>query len=101
MRNSLLVIGLAILWALGGLGIGLAMQTFFSGQWTLPCASLNLIAGMVLLLLITRNEHARRILYEGPRDSEPGLPLVGILWVTPLVLLLVGLIWWMVAQLLK
>lgn len=101
MKNSLLVIGLAILWALGGLGFGLAMQAFFSGQWAVPCASLNLIAGMVLLLLVTRSEQARRIFYEGPRENEPGLPIIGLLWVVPLALLLVGLIWWLVAQLLQ
>jgi hypothetical protein len=32
MKNSLLVIGLAALWALGGLGVGLALQAFFDGQ---------------------------------------------------------------------
>ena len=96
-----MVIGLAALWALGGLGFGLAMQAFFNGQWLLPCASLNLITGMVLLLLITRNEQARRIFYEGPRENEPGLPVIGLLWVIPVTLLLVGLIWWLVAQLLK
>jgi hypothetical protein len=101
MKNSLLVIGLAALWVLGGLGIGLALQAFFDGQWLVPCASLNLIAGMLLLLLITRNEPARRIFYEGPRENEPGLPVIGILWAAPLVLLLVGLIWWLMAQLLK
>lgn len=101
MKNSLLVIGLAALWALGGLGFGLAMEAFFNGQWVLPCASLNLIVGMLLLLLITHDEQARRIFYEGPQENEPGLPVIGLLWTVPLALLLVGLIWWLVAQLLK
>lgn len=101
MKNALLVLALAILWAISGFVIGAAIQVLVGGQWTLPCASLNLIAGMVMLLLITHDERARRIFYEGPQGDEAGLPAIGFLWVIPLVLLLVGLVWWLIAQMLK
>ncbi len=101
MKNSLLVLGLGFLWSLGGFGLGMAIEALFGGQWIVPCASLNLIAGMILLLFVTRNEQARRIFYEGPREGEPGLPVIGLLWLMPFVLLLVGLVWWLIAQLLK
>ncbi len=76
---------------LGGLGVGIALEALVGGQWAVPCASLNLIAGMFLLLLVTRDERAKRIFYEGPRENEPGLPIIGLLWIMPLVLLVVGL----------
>jgi hypothetical protein len=88
MKDTLLILGLAALWGLGGFAIGVALQTMFGGQWILPCASLNLIACMILLLLVTRNEQARRIFYEGPREDELGLPVIGVLWAMPLVFLL-------------
>ena len=101
MRSALLVLVLAVLWTLSGFVVGVTIQGFAGGQWTFLCASLNLIAGLVMLLLITRDEHARRIFYGGPRGDEPGLPAIGFLWVIPLVLLLVALVWWLIAQILK
>ena len=100
-KHLLFVLGLAILWGLGGFIMGVSIDELFGVPWTVPCTALNVIAGMVMLLLVTRNEHARRLFYEGRKDEQPGMVLIGLLWTFPFSLIVVGLIWWLLAQLLK
>lgn len=101
MKDLVVILVLASLWAVGGFAVGIALGALFGVQWAISCTALNLIAGMIMLLLVTRNEHARRLFYEGPRENESGMPLIGILWAIPFILLFIGVMWWLLAQLLK
>lgn len=100
MKNLFLIAALAFLWAVGGFTVGIALQALFGVAWVMPCTALNLMAGMLMLLLITRNEYARRMFYEGPRQNEAGLLFIGLLWGLPLILIFLGIVWWLMAQLL-
>lgn len=101
MKETRLVIVLVVLWIVSGAMVGFSLQKLFDVQWVVQCASLNLILGMVLLLLVTRNEWARRMFYEGPGEGEDSSPLIGILWALPIVLLIVGGVWWLLAHFLR
>jgi len=101
MKNIFLIFSLAILWALGGLAAGAGFSAFLDLQWTIPCGAINVIAGMVMLLLVTRNEQARRLFYEGPKEDESGILVLALLWALPFTLMFAGLIWWLMAQFLK
>jgi hypothetical protein len=98
MRQFVLIFGLAVFWGIGGLIVGVGLDALFGGQLVLTCASLNVIVGLLLLLITTRNEHARRLFYEGPRGAEPGLVPLALLWAFPIVLVFLGLLWWLLAQ---
>jgi|GEM_PF-1653048 len=101
MKNIFLIFSLAILWALGGLAAGAGFSAFLDLQGTIPCGAINVIAGMVMLLLVTRNEQARRLFYEGPKEDESGILVLALLWALPFTLMFAGLIWWLMAQFLK
>jgi len=101
VKETRLVIALAVLWIVSGAIVGFSLEALFSLQWVVPCTSLNLMMGMILLLLVTRNEWARRMFYEGPRAGEDSSPLIGMLWALPLVLLIVGGVWWLLTHLLR
>jgi hypothetical protein len=36
--------------------------------------------------------------YDGPEEYRPGFLLIGLLWAFPFTLLLLGVIWWLLAQ---
>jgi hypothetical protein len=101
MKDMLLILTLAALWAVGGFVMGVSIEALFGGQVVVTCTALNLITGMLMLLLVTRHERARRLFYEGPKENELGLPFIGLLWAIPFTLLFVGLIWWLLAQFLE
>lgn len=69
MQSIRLIAILAFLWLFSGWLMGIALRALFQVNWIFPCASLNLILGLVLLLLITRNERERRIFYEGTNSK--------------------------------
>ena len=96
-----IVLGLAVLWILGGIVIGFALQALFDVQWVIQCTSLNLIIGMVMLLLVTRNKEMRQLFYEGPKEGEISSPLIGMMWTFPIVMVIVGVLWWLLAQFLR
>lgn len=98
MKNILLITALAALWWLGGFLAGAGLSAYFDGNWTIPCASLNLTTGMIMLLLVTRNERARRLFYVGPKEDEPGSLIIAVLWILPFSLMVAGIIWWLMAQ---
>lgn len=98
MKHFLLIFVLAVFWWLGGFVAGAGISTFFDVQWTLQCAVLNVIAGMIMLLLITRDEAARQIFYEGPTRNNPGLVIIALLWILPFSLMVAGVIWWLMGQ---
>lgn len=98
MKNILLIAALALFWAISGLVVGVGLNALFAGEWLLTCAALNVVMGMLLLLLTTRNKQARRMFYEGPRGAEPGFVSLAILWAIPIVLVFLGVLWWLLAQ---
>ncbi|MEZ4733421.1 MAG: hypothetical protein R3E79_40515 [Caldilineaceae bacterium] len=101
MKHLLLIIMLALFWGISGSLIGVAINAFLDTSIIIQCASLNVIIGMILLLLVTRNETARRLFYDGPRGDEPGFLPIAILWTFPFILLFLGLFWWLLAQFLR
>lgn len=98
MRHFLLILALAAFWGVSGLVVGFGLEALFRGGWVLPCTSLNIVLGLLLLLVTTRNEHARRLFYEGPRGDEPGFFPLALLWAFPIVLVFLGILWWLLAQ---
>jgi len=100
MKNLLLIFALALFWGLSGLLVGLGIRAFLDGEWMIQCMALNIIAGMLMLLFITRDEGARKAFYEGVAGDNPRLGLA-LLWALPFSLLCLGLIWWLLAHFLK
>jgi hypothetical protein len=98
MKHFLLILMLAAFWGISGLVMSFGINSVFGVEWTLPCTSLNVIAGMVMLLVTTRNPTARRLFYEGPRGEEPGLIILALLWGFPVVLVFAGILWWLLGQ---
>lgn len=97
MRSGLRLIALvALLWLVGGWLIGVGIQAQFDVNWVTPCALSNVIIGLVLLLLITRDPRERRIFYEGGNEEEDEdyLPLVTVVLMIPGIEMFVGLVWW-------
>jgi hypothetical protein len=98
MKPYLLILALAVFWGVSGLVVSFGLNAMFGGDWAMFCTSLNVIAGMLMLLLTTRNPTARRIFYEGPRGQEPGLLILALLWGFPVVLIFAGILWWLLGQ---
>ena len=68
----------------------LALGAFLPWAWAWRCAWLNLMAGLVGLLWLTRSERGDRLFYHGPRGDEPGSVLVALLWSLPVFWLAVA-----------
>jgi hypothetical protein len=98
MKQYLLVLVLATFWGISGLVMGAAVSEMVGGDWMVSCASLNVVLGLLLLLATTRSERARRIFYEGPRGEEEGVIGLAFLWAVPVILLFLGIFWWVLAQ---
>lgn len=64
MKFLVPVVILAVLWAFTGALVGFGIDRLYGTEWILPCGALNVIIGLGLLLLATRNETARKIFYE-------------------------------------
>lgn len=103
LRDLLLVLALATLWAGSGYAIGMGIEAMFRTGYPagIIVVSLNVILGLSLFLGITSDPTAERIFFEGPHPNEPGLLKIGCLWVLPLSLFIVGLMWWIVAFLVR
>ncbi len=65
MKNLLLIFALAFFWGLSGLLVGLGIRAFLGGEWMIQWLALNIIAGMLMLLFITRDKGARKAFYAG------------------------------------
>ena len=63
MRDSKLILALAVLWLVGGAVAGAGLQAYFYVEWVTPCALISLILGMTLLLFVMRDDEAKRRLY--------------------------------------
>ncbi|MFN8492696.1 MAG: hypothetical protein U0350_34155 [Caldilineaceae bacterium] len=70
MKGIGLILTLAAIWAVTGALVGLGLNSLAGGEWIIPCGSLNVAVGMTLLQLVTRNEAARRLFYDGEREEE-------------------------------
>lgn len=72
MKNLFLIFALACIWGGGGFVMGISINAFFGVSWEISCAALNLMAGLIMLLLITRSEYARHIFYEDRKVMNRG-----------------------------
>jgi len=94
LRDLILILVLASLWAISGYVIGLAIEVALIPYAPLKVifASLNLIIGMLLFKGVVHDTTAERIFFEGPKPDEEGLPAVGCLWIMPVSLIFVGVL---------
>lgn len=100
MKSLWPIVGLAILWALAGAVVGVGLSSIYGGDWAIPCSTLNMVTGLILLLMVTRNPTARKIFYEGPSHEEERSLLVAILWALPVAAALAGVMWWLLGKVL-
>lgn len=99
MSAILWILFLAILWAVTGALVGLGLQSMFGGDnWIMPCGSLNVALGMILLQLVTRSERARRLLYEGKAEEDYLNLGLAALWGIPVMLAFLGILWWVLGK---
>ena len=102
LRDLMLILILAALWAAGGYAIGIAVETLgIDYPLGIIFASLNLILGMGLFLNITRDPTADRIFFEGPNPDGEGDLRIGCLWAIPMGLLIFGLWMWLWAVVIR
>ena len=71
---------------------------FGGANWIMPCGSLNVALGMILLQLVTRSERARRLLYEGKAEEDYLNLGLAALWGIPVMLALLGILWWVLGK---
>ena len=91
---------LALLWLAGGAAAGAGLRAYFHVAWVAACALISLVLGMILLLVVMRDDKATGRLY-GEADEDMPLKLgLAALFVVPVVLVLVGLVWLLTAPLL-
>ncbi len=97
MTRYIIPLVLALFWGVSGAAVGFSLGALFGGgPWVLPCASLSVITGLLLLLFATRSETARRMLYDG-LEAEGGI-LLAMLWAIPFTLAFVVLLWWLLSR---
>jgi len=96
MRESaLIIITIIVLWALSGAAVAWGLHALYGVQWVPPCATLNIVLGLILLQLVTRRERGRRQVYEGVREEDHLNLGVAALVGVPIILATIGLIWWL------
>jgi len=98
LQDSLWILCIFVLWSISGAIMGLGLSAMTDGSLILPCTSLNAIIGLLLLVLITRNEKASRVFYEAeePEDNS-GLTGLFLLVVIPFNLIIFGVAFWLFA----
>lgn len=100
MKGLFWIFLVAILWAITGAIAGWGLQALFGGDnWVLPCGSLNMAVGMILLLLTTQNEGARRLFYEGEKEEDRLHLGIVLLWGFPIILAVSGILWFLASKL--
>ena len=99
MRDILLIFCLALLWLAGGAIVSLGLRAYLGVEWLMPCTSLSLLLGMILLLVVMRDEQARRRLF-GETDEEMPFKLsLAALIIVPIFFITTGLLWLLTAPL--
>lgn len=79
--------------------MGLGIQAQFGTNWVAPCSLINVIVGLALLLILTQNPRESRIFYAGATDEdEDYLPLITLVLILPGIEIVVGGMWWLMAQ---
>lgn len=92
MRRIAILIGL---WSVAGyLATALVIRIFELPFATFQGAILGLLIGLIWLASATSTEQGRHLFYEGPDEDEDGDPVIGCLWVTPLIIMLLAAIGW-------
>ena len=100
MSDFKLILSIAALWLIGGMTMGAGIRAYFAVEWILPCGSLSLLFGMLLLLLVMQDEQARRRLYGEAQDEIPFKIGLAALIIIPITLIVAGLFWLLTAPLL-
>ena len=85
----------SLFWFIAGAAIGLGLQSLYGVNWIISCGALNMAIGLVLLLLVTRNERAYRAFYG---EGEQGGLRLAVLVSFPVVLLFLGVLWWLLGK---
>jgi len=92
MRQAIIY---AVLWFVAGVAMGFGIQSVFGVDLALQCGTLNMAAGLVLLLVVLRNEPAYRAFYG---EGEKGGLALAILVMLPFVFLFMGVLWWLAGK---
>jgi hypothetical protein len=101
VRDIRLILALALLWLIGGAVAGIGIRAYFYVAWVMPCSLISVILGMSLLLVVMRDDEARRRLYGETNEEMPFKLGLAALFVLPVVFLIVGLVWLLTAPLLS
>ena len=102
-KEAVLILVLAVLWAMGGYAIGgsiIAMGLDYA-PLKIIFAGINMVIGLSLFLGVTNDPTAERIFFKGPRPNEDGLPAIGCLWVLPISVFIFGTGMWLVTIVLR
>ena len=100
MRGIWPIFALAFLWAITGSLAGLGIASVYGVDWIVECGSLNVAIGMIMLQIVTRNESARRLLYEGKRERDQLNLGIAFLWGLPFAMATLGIVWWLLGKVL-
>lgn len=100
MRAIALILSVAVLWGVTGAIAGWGLQTYVgASEWVLSCGLLNVVIGMILLQLITYNQDASELFYEGRKPHEDYFnPILAFLLLMPFLLAFSGLLWWIMGR---
>lgn len=99
MKTIVWILSLALLWAVTGILVGLGIASISGqGNWILPCGLLNIVIGMTLLQITTRNEAARKLFYEGKKEDDYISLGIVALWSIPIALAFLGIVWWIMGR---
>lgn len=83
MRDIQLILALAILWLIGGAVAGAGIRAYFYVEWVVPCSLVSMILGMSLLLIVIRDDEAKRRLYGESNQEMPFKLGLAVLFVLP------------------
>lgn len=102
-KDASLILILAALWFVSGYVVGAVADAahLFGYSVSIIAASLNVITGLLLLLMVTRYPYVHHIFYDGPAEREEGLFVIGMIWAIPMSLLIIALPMWLIIRLLS
>jgi hypothetical protein len=90
LRDIKLILALAVFWLVGGAIVGAGIRAHFYVEWVMPCSLISAILGMLLLLVVMRDDKARRRLFGEANEEMPFKLTLAALFVLPVVFLVVG-----------
>ena len=89
----------AVAWFLAGYAVTWLVNAWFrSPVEAYQGGLMGLIVGLIILMPAIRTERGRRLFYEGPAEGEEGDPVIGCLFLLPILILIVTIIAWLVEQ---